>query len=376
MKIAIDATRGVIESAGIARYINELLANLAKIDQKNEYQLYYSFWRKDAEKFVKIKKISQKFAHLKSKFFRLPGSIKEFLYDQKIYSADNLSTGAEIYHAPTFMEMPINLKIPSIVTIHDMTTFLFPDQRGNSVSKKLSKKADNAIKNANLIIAVSKATKKDILKFCRINPQKIKVIYEAQNEIFVPNPKISRGNFILAVGTIEPRKNLARLISAYGKLPEKLIKGNPLYIVGGKGWNDSKIYHLAKPMSDKEYIKFLGFVSDRQLTKLYQRAKIFIYPSIYEGFGLPPLEAMACGAPVITSNVSSMPEIVGQAAIKINPYKTEEITNVLQNLLENDQLRDELSQKSLMQAKQFSWRKCARQTLKLYQDLAKGNYVK
>lgn len=369
MKISIDISRGIIEKAGIGRYVVNLLDALATIDKTNYYQLQYSFWRKDSSKDKKAKEIYQKFNRYETKFLRLPGSLKEWWWGKKYFPNSFLVKKTDIFHAPSIFELPLNLSFPSVVTIHDMTTFLFPDQRGQEVSKRLSERTKKVLEKAQKIIAISQNTKKDIVKFCQIPREKIIVTPLAAGSDFKPNKFLQRQDFILGVGTIEPRKNLKRLILAYAKLPEDVRKKHQLKIVGASGWNDSEIYKVAKPLVGKRQVDFLGYISDQELLKLYCRAKVFVYPSLYEGFGIPPLEAMSCSTPVITSNVSSLPEVTGDAALLVNPEDTDDIYRKIRMVLSNKKLCHKLSEKGLNRAKKFSWEKCAQQTLKVYEEL-------
>jgi glycosyltransferase involved in cell wall biosynthesis len=175
-------------------------------------------------------------------------------------------------------------------------------------------------------------------------------------------------NFSLFVGSLEPRKNVGTLIKAYADY----LKADPnqylLIITGGRGWLNHDIYTLVAELGIEQHVRFLGYIQESDLRCLYSVAKVFVYPSLYEGFGLPPLEAMACGAPVITSHTSSLPEVVGDAAILIDPYNVEELFHALKTVLLDDDLRLQLRKKSLERAKLFSWTRTAQETLAVYQE--------
>jgi glycosyltransferase involved in cell wall biosynthesis len=173
--------------------------------------------------------------------------------------------------------------------------------------------------------------------------------------------------FILFVGTLEPRKNIIRLLEAYARIKDKLP--HKLVIAGTKGWLYQPIFEAVKRLSLRNNVIFLGYVDDGNLPALYNLADLFVYPSIYEGFGLPVLEAMACGIPVITSNVSSLPEVAGDAAVLVDPYNVKELAGAMKHVLTNASLRKQVINKGFQQAKNFSWKKCARETLKVYEEV-------
>ena len=377
MKIGIDLSRAVNEKAGIARYCQNLVVALSKIDKKNEYCFYYSFWRRDKIKMRQIKKIQALFGKkAETVIRRLPGQIKE-----KSWGLSKFLPWAEdyrqldIFHATSILELPLSLDKPTVLTIYDMTTFLFPDQRGKKISEKLSQRTREVMQKASKIIAISENTKRDIQKLCQIPSSKIVVVPLAASEIFKPLPKIKKKKIILTVGTIEPRKNLTKLIQAYLDLPQAIRKKYQLIIVGGSGWNNSEIYNLAQKSSQ---IKFIGRVKDEKLVRLYNEATVFAYPSLYEGFGLPPLEAMASGTPVLISNISSIPEVTGEAAILVNPKSVDSIKKGLLKILKDPKLQKKLKKAGLKQAKKFSWEKCARETLAVYDKVYKtlGHEIK
>jgi glycosyltransferase involved in cell wall biosynthesis len=369
MIIGIDASRAINESAGIARYNQNLLNGLAKIDQKNSYKFLFTFMRNKNGKKNSAKRLTANFSNKNFKLLSIPGNVKEWFWGTSLPITKIVMGNYDIWHATSFFEATLGDQRSQVVTIYDMTTFIFPEQRGREVSEKLSNRTIKVIRKAKKIIAISESTKRDILKFVpAVAAEKIKVIHLAANNIFRKD-KSKKKNIILSVGTVEPRKNLKKLIVAYKKLPQELKNKYKLYIVGANGWNNSDIYQEAKQEVKASRIVFKNFVSDKNLVKLYNQAKIFIYPSVYEGFGLPILEAMNCGTPVITSKISSLPEVAGNAALYINPRDEEDITKNITKLLKNSKLQKKLIKAGFKQAKKFSWEKTARETLKVYQEV-------
>jgi len=362
MKILIDASRAVIENAGIARYTRNICANLAAQDKNNQYDFLVTFARLDKEKIRQINNLSK---YGKVIVRRIPGNFKEFLWQKKWAKIffNHWYKNYDLFFAPSFLELPQFIDIPAILTIHDLTTFRFPEQRGQEVSQRLSRVAQSACQKATQVIAISEQTKNDLIKFCQIPKSKISVILLAAESKF-HHKKLPKENFILSVGTLEPRKNVPTLIKAYALLPEKVQKKYQLKIVGGAGWNESNIFITIKKLKTKGQVDFLGYVSDKKLIQLYNQASVFVYPSIFEGFGLPVLEAMQCGAPVITTCVSSLPEVGGMAVKYLDKSgDSQKLSQLIKNMLASQKLQQQMSQAGIAQAKKFSWQKTASKTI-------------
>lgn len=375
MRIAIDASRAVNETAGIGRYTLELLKKIVEIDRKNQYLLFFTFMRSDSRK-EKIVNDFQKAKNVQVKTFKIPGSLKEKIWGWRMPWFKYLLAGADLFYAPSFFEVNLGLKIPQVVTIYDLTTFLFPEHRGVEVSQRLNERAEKACQKAAKIIAISRSTQKDLEKYLKIKPTKIKVIYPGQNIL----PKstgalpyfLKNQSYILTVGTIEPRKNLVGLLKAYAILPRRLQEKYLLVVAGATGWNTAEISDISDHLKIKDRVKFLGFITDNKLAKLYEKAAVFCYPSLYEGFGFPVLEALSFGLPVLTSNLSSLPEVAGKAAILIDPQDSNVISSGLQKLLEHQDERESLKKLAKIQAQKFSWEKTAKETLKLFKEVVNG----
>jgi glycosyltransferase involved in cell wall biosynthesis len=223
------------------------------------------------------------------------------------------------------------------------------------------------------VIAVSESTKRDLVERYGLSPDRIDVVYNGVDASFQPVPadqvnafRTREGlpeRFILFVGTLEPRKNVVRLIEAYARLPE----GRPaLVLVGSKGWLYDDIFARVEALSLKEKVRFAGYVSADALPYWYNAAELLAYPSLYEGFGLPPLEAMACGTPVVTSTASSLPEVVGDAALLVDPTDVEALSVAIEKVLSDEDLRRQMQAAGLAQAQHFSWETAARGTLESY----------
>jgi glycosyltransferase involved in cell wall biosynthesis len=237
------------------------------------------------------------------------------------------------------------------------------------------------VRNSDIIIADSDNTKQDIIKFLKVAPEKIKVVYLAASENFKPLPKtdsqksqlkrygIAR-RYILNVGTIEPRKNIPLLIEAFGGYIKESKQNSLLLVIAGKkGWDYQRCLQKVKEVGLEDNVIFCNYVADNDLPLLYNFAEVFICPSFYEGFGLPVLEAMCCGAPVICSNRSSLPEVAADAACYIEPDSIDSIKSAIKRLMEDNTLREDLSKKALERSKKFSWTETANKTLDIYREI-------
>lgn len=262
-----------------------------------------------------------------------------------------------------------------IMTIHDLTPFVTPAESkcGRSLVYRLF--LPKTLTTVDRIIVDSQNTKKDLIKYFKVKEDKIEVVYLAANSQYkvvgsrqiedVQRKYALNYPFILYVGTLEPRKNIPTLIRAFAKLKKQGID-HKLIIAGGKGWKYQSIFTLIEELQLHKDVVFLGYVSDEDLPALYNAADLFVYPSFYEGFGLPPLEAMACGTPVITSNTSSLPEVIGDAGIMVDPYDSNRLAEAMHEVLTNEAVHTDLQKKGINQANLFNWKKCAQQTYSVY----------
>lgn len=372
MKIGIIVDVLARRKTGIQYYTDMILTHLKKIDKKNEYVLIHS---KDV-------KLDKKYADFKKLTYYTPKIPFQRLFKTFFIIRILKKEGFDIIHTPTHTSPTLfKLPIKTVTTVHDITPIILPEThswKSNAFHKYFFPRI---LKNCDKIIVDSKSTQKDLIEKLGIKKEKIELTYLGLHPGYkiidkkIVDKELTRlgikEEYLLFVGTLEPRKNIITLIKAFIELKKKGIK-EKLVIAGGKGWNYSKIFNLIKENNLEQEIKFTGYVSEAQLVSLYNGAKIFVYPSTYEGFGLPVLEAMACGCPVITSNVSSLPEVAGDAAILLkNPKDTKELVDTINNLLKNKGKIGELREKGLKQAKKFSWEKCARETIRVYERLCK-----
>lgn len=373
MRIAIDARMGH-SRVGIGVYVRGLLNNLSKIDKENNYYIIIN--ENKRESFVP----EQDNFHKIYTNVRYSDYLRRDLWEQFYLPWKLYKNKVDIYHGPCH-SLPIFAKIKMIITIHDMMSF-----KGEYFKPISSNRVQNLIKisakRAQKIITVSKKSKMDIIRILKIPEDKIKVIYNGVDSEYKQINDKSRldsikekyginRKFIQYIGSLKANKNIPRLIEAYSRLPESILRKYALVITGGKGWKSDEIFSKVKQLNLENNIIFTGFVDDSELPLLLNAATLLVFPSLYEGFGIPPLEAMACGVPVIASNTSSIPEVVGSAALLFDPYIVEEIFTSLHRTLTDKQLRNELIQKGFERVKFFSWKNTARQTLEIYEEVFK-----
>ena len=379
MTIGIDIrvlARGA--RTGVEEYTIDLLARLFDLDKSIQFKLFYNAYQKVFLKYPWLNlpnvelydfKIPNRFLFISARYFNQP-------------KIDRLLKGIDVYFNPHFFVAPVSAKCRKVITFHDLSFELHPYffSWRKRVWQKFLMKTQREAEKADKIIAVSESTKQDLVNLYKIEPEKIKVIYSGVNEEFrIKNlelrikEKIKKKynlpeKFILYFGTIEPRKNLIGLIKAFELLNTKYKIQNTRYklvIAGAKGWLEQDIFKAARESKYSRDIIFTGFVEEQDKAELYNLAELFVYPSFFEGFGFSPLEAMACGLPTIVSHSSSLPEVVGEAAIMIDPYNIDELVWAMEMVLLDKDLREQLREKGIEQAKKFSWSRCAQETLEI-----------
>jgi glycosyltransferase involved in cell wall biosynthesis len=373
MKIVINALGPAKVKAGIGNYIFNLISELSKIDDKNKYIIFAAIENKDF-----YRTANKNFFVININFWGRNRFIR-ILWEQLILPFKLIEFKADILFSSGFI-CPIIKTAINVLTIHDMTFFSHPDV--HTFFKKIYfpfmiKRSAN---RSEKIIAVSHNTKKEIIKYAGINENKIVVTHLSannfpQNDIenekkFLEEKYGINTEYLLFVGMIEPRKNINLIIEALGKITDKSVK---LVIVGKKGWMVDDLFEEIKVKKLENRVIFTGFVPDEELELFYKNAKVFLYPSLYEGFGIPVLEAMKAGCPVITSNISSLPEVAGDAAIQIKPQNSEELVNAIDSITKDKNMRNELIEKGLENAEKFSWGTTAKQTLEIFHQLGKQN---
>lgn len=369
MKIAIDA-RGVnwYRGTGIGTYTDKILKYMIKNNKENLYRIYWSgdnYEDFEAEN-TKIIMASKKY----HKFFQ-----------QHYFPSDLEREFVDVYHIPqNGIGLSENISCKKVVTIHDLIPYVLPETVGRGYLLKFLKEMPKIIDLADGIITVSECSKRDILKFFPIDESKIFVTPLAADSKYKPLEKSMCRNkikneyqiekpFVLYIGGFSPRKNVSSLITAFSKIHKNLEKDYDLVIVGANKDDSALLKQLSQNLDISSNIKFTGFVPEDLLPIFYNACDVFVYPSLYEGFGLPPLEAMSCGTPVITSDISSIPEVVGDGGILINPFDMENLMYSLEALLNDESIQEELSAKALERASNFSWEKTSEKTVEAYKKI-------
>lgn len=300
---------------------------------------------------------------------------------QKTFDLKIKNFKVDIYHEPNFL--PLEFDGPTVITVHDLSYIRHSDAHPLERIRVMRKLLPRAIEHSHCIIADSHFTKSEILSEFKIDSNKVHVTHLGKSSDFYHRTKVESqeilkkyeltyGNYILAVGTLEPRKNLTQVIAAYRLLPSEIAKQFPLIIVGVRGWKEKGLLSELKLLLKENKAYLLGYVPANDLPFLYSGAKAFVFPSLYEGFGLPPLEAMACGTPVITSNTSSIPEVVGDAGLMVSIGDVDNMKTNIEMICEDDVLHAKLSIAGLKQSEKFSWTACAKQTFDAYQYALNG----
>ncbi|HEX2953885.1 MAG TPA: glycosyltransferase family 1 protein [Bacillota bacterium] len=286
---------------------------------------------------------------------------------------------SEVFHLPqNGIRFPKEKSIPVIVTLHDLIPYLIPEMVRRSYLLRFLDEMPMIVERADLIVTVSECARQDVIRLFGVRPDKIRVVPSAPDHRYRPRRKDECGRYvrekygiqypyILYVGGLNPRKNVAQLIWAYRLVRHELPGLHQLVIPGEPGRHQEDLAALTRQLHLEEDIVFPGFVDQRDIPFLYNAADLFVYPSLYEGFGLPPIEAMASGVPVITSNTSSLPEVTGDAALKVHPMDTHGLAEMIYHILTDEALRSDLVIKGLQKAKEYRWTKIGKQFLEIYE---------
>ena len=356
-------------SAGINWYIYNLLHHLPEADSEIAYTVFLNERRYRGAPGTRLC------------VSRLPADRPpvRILWEQVLQPRALRRAKVDLLHHPAFVG-PLASACPFVVTVHDLSYLFFPQGFRALNRSYLQIFTRLSVRRARRVIAVSESTKRDLVQQYGISPGKVDVVHNGVDTAYRPLPvrevaafRREEGlpeRFILFVGTLEPRKNVVRLIEAYARLP----KDRPaLMLVGGKGWLYDEIFARVEALGLSGEVRFAGYVPAEVLPWWYNAADLFVYPSLYEGFGLPPLEAMACGTAVISSTASSLPEVVGQAGLLIDPTNTETLAKAMEQVLADREMQQEMESAGLAQAQKFSWEQTARQTVTSYRRaLASG----
>jgi glycosyltransferase involved in cell wall biosynthesis len=374
MRIAIDIRR--MYEFGLATYIRNVVRTLGRIDSLNEYFLVGA-----ASRFEQLGELPENFHFLPLQ--NAEATFATYIEMHKVIAAHEV----DLIHVPHTFWRPLISKAPYVITVHDLLDYMYRARTNNGLRRTMhSYMTQRVMHNAARIFAVSNFTKRDVARYFNVEPAKIEVVYNALDESFqrghstAEEQAMVRGRyqvdspFLLYAGRISPHKNVARIIEAFSALKAELAKDGAfpdlkLIIIGDEVSKNPDIRRAVIRSGMQHDVRFLGYVSIDVLRIFFDMAKVFVFPSLYEGFGLPPLEAMAHGTPVVASNTSSLPEVVGNAALMVNPENVFEISRALQRVLTDQSLRERMKAAGIEQAQHFSWDTSVHRMIRVYEEV-------
>jgi len=385
MRIGIDYTAAVRQGAGIGRYTRELVRALVQSDAVNEYVLLCA--EAGLRKSRGMENVEPReegwSGSTRVRRVGLPVSDRTLAilwHRLRLPLSVELVCGPlDVFHSPDFTLPPVR-RAKTILTVHDLSFMRLPECSDPRLRAYLLRSVPKSVRRADVVLADSECTRSDLIELLDVPPERVQVLYAGVQDCFqrVQETALLDGvrtkydlpaRFVLGLGTLQPRKNFERLIEAYARLATEAAPGIELVIAGGAGWMYDGIFRRVDELGLQEAVHLIGHVADGDLPALYTRAELFAFPSLYEGFGLPPLEAMACGTPVVASNVSSLPEVLGDAALLVDPYDVRAIAGAMQRVLEDTSLRRALIKRGLERVRKFTWAAAAQKLLRVYGPL-------
>jgi len=383
MIVGVDYTAAVWQGAGIGRYTRELLRATIPLDRELRYTLFYAAGGLPPESpyLAELRVLCAANPHVRARPIPLSPRLLTILW-QRLRApipAEALVGRLHLLHAPDFVLPPTRAR--ALLTVHDLTFMVHPETADAGLRRYLNAAVPRSLRRADMVLVDSRATADDLRRLLGLPAGRARLLYPGVDQRFRPLPAAEveparaalglPAEFLLFVSTIEPRKNLVRLIGAFGRLTRAHPEwaGLSLVIAGRRGWMYEEVFAAVARHGLGERVRFLDFVADAQLPALYNLARAFVYPSLYEGFGLPALEAMACGTPVVTAAVSSLPEVTGDAAVLVDPQDEGAIADgIARALADSARLRAS----GPARAAQFSWAEAGRSLVAIYRELLAG----
>jgi glycosyltransferase involved in cell wall biosynthesis len=376
MHIAVNAHLlspvGGYRQAGVSRYIEQLLRRLLPAAPEDRWTVYVA---PGAASRVAVA------PNVRVRPSRLPTTnpLARIFWEQFVAPAALLRDPPAVLFCPLNV-VPFAARCPTVVCVHDLAFIRFPEQRGQARRRYLTALTRLSVRRAAHVVTVSEWTRREVIDLLGVAPDRVTTTPNGGDERLGPldpaavtefrRARSLPDQFLLFLSTLEPRKNIETLLRAYARRRDEI--GMPLVIAGGKGWFYEPIFRLAEELHLGDAVRFPGFVPGEELGLWYNAATAFVYPSLYEGFGLPPLEAMQCGTPVITSTAASLPEVAGDAALLVEPTDVDSLAAALARVASDPGLRDDLRARGLRQARQFSWERSATTTLAVLRAVADG----
>lgn len=378
MTIGIDISALTIKRTGVGNYSLSILESVLSLDKKNNYVLFAFVF--SGESFIRESSLV-KFPNVKLKIYRTHrGLLRRLWHFIPFASADFFYKGVDFLHLSDIFYLPTR-RIPTLATIYDLTPSLFPHYHYARNIEFHNRRNKFIAKHAKLVITLSQNSKKDINNVMGMPASKIRVIPGAISDKYYPIKNrtliqkvlrkyhLKEGQYFLFIGTIEPRKNIEGILQAYAKIRNQIKSPFKVVIIGEKAWGWKNLQKNIKKLNLEKKILVTGYIPDADLVPIINGAKLFIYPSFYEGFGLPVLEAMACGIPVISSNTSSLPEVIGDSGFMVDPNDHNKLASYMLKIIHDTKLHAKLSKKALERSKLFSWKSSAQKTLKVYEEM-------
>jgi glycosyltransferase involved in cell wall biosynthesis len=373
--IAINATPLLSPRTGIGQYTFHLVRELQALLPEPPHLFYAGSWTRE----LRIAPapsagVRQSLNHFVPNAYKL----SRFLQQMR-FSTGVRAHGIGLYHEPNFVAFRFDG--PMVVTVHDLSWIRYPEMHPRERVKLMDETMPRVVRDAAQIIVDSEFVRGEVISHYGLDPRRVTAVPNGVNSDFHPRDAaecasvlaamgLRHGEYVLTVGTLEPRKNLATAVAAFESLPQALRRRFPLVVVGMSGWGRERLPPALRAMADAGEARITGYLPQEELPMLYAGARLFLYLSVYEGFGLPPLEAMASGVPSIVSRRASLPEVVGDAARLVDPLDERAIAELLAALLDDDRARESMRAAGLLQATRFSWRACAERTLAIYKRAA------
>jgi glycosyltransferase involved in cell wall biosynthesis len=366
MRIGIDARIAHYSRGGIRSYVLHLIGALAALGGNSDYVVLYS--RKGGD-------ISPPDSSFRSVACWTPSHHR---FERWTLGIEIARLGIDLLHSPDFIP-PVSGYRQSVITIHDLNFLYYPRFLTAESRRYYNQQIEWAVRRADHILADSYATKTDLTSLLGVASERITVVHLAADSSFRPLPGMEarqvaerydlEPGFLLFVGTLEPRKNVPGLLQAYHLLIDQGVTSRPLVLVGGKGWLYDEVFERVEALHLGGLVRFLHGVPDADMPGLYNAASLLTTPSFYEGFGLPALEAMSCGTPVVVSDRASLPEVVGEAGLLVDPDEPKDIARALRRVLMDESLRTRMRKRGLAQAARFNWQRVAQETLAVYRQV-------
>jgi len=377
-RIGIDYTSAVRQHAGIGRYTRGLIGALAEVDHVRQYVLFMAkpkawpgaegqrrAW--PANFTLRTVPFTDRQMAIVWQRLRLPLPVE-------------LVTGRlDLFHSPDFVLPPVR-RARTVLTVHDLSFLRLPECSSPSLLAYLMDAVPRSVARADVLLADSESTRRDLIELLHVPEDRVFVLYAGVEERFRPEAEARDARtrerhglarpYILGVGTLQPRKNYGALIRAFHRLVEEHDLPHDLVIVGSKGWLYDDVFATIAELGLAERVRLLGLVDDDDLPALYRGADVFAFPSLYEGFGIPVLEAMGCGTPVVTSNVSSLPEVAGDAALQVPPDDVDALADAMWRSISDTALREALRIRGFRQAARFTWKRAAEELIGVYERVA------